>query len=246
MFVKKEILFKVTLEYGQGYYDLTEKKKEKNDEGQFSTIYDTLETYGKSVLDYHIHKIQYSLKDNKIQSLIITYKNRYKDEEKVLFDTECSHLENETLEVITLKDEEEIEDVLFYVSKEGYLTGICITTTDNDKPQYIGNYVNGEAFKDDNLNKKQNIVISFGANASKNHGVSSIFCYYITKKDFGIIKYLGLLQLKVKLKNDEEFKKKIEEKRNTLDKDKQLLLDVCELPDPAFTPVAVYIMSEFL
>ena len=47
-----------TLEYGQGYSDLTEKFKKTKKEEDFSIIYDSFNEYGKKILDYHIYKIK--------------------------------------------------------------------------------------------------------------------------------------------------------------------------------------------
>ena len=230
-----------TLEYGQGYSDLTEKFKKTKKEEDFSIIYDSFNEYGKKILDYHIYKIKYSLNTkNTIQSLIIIYKNINDSQEKELFNTQSSHIENETLEEISFGEFEEIEDVYFYLSKEGHLEGICIMT--NYKNKYIGNH-DIDPFKDDHLQTKKNIVLSFGGNASKSFGLSSLFCHYISKRKLGIIRYLGLLELKSKIKNDKEFRAKIDLKKNSFNEKQKLILDICSLPDASFFPIANYIIA---
>ena len=137
----------VTLEYGQGHYDLTERKfnKEKikvNENGKekeitkqtlietdnLSRIYDIYPVFKKKLLDYHIHKIVYSLNERQyIQSFKVIYKNRNNGEE-IVADSENSHVQGETEEEFVLQDMEEIIDVFFYYDDKDDLTSICLTT----------------------------------------------------------------------------------------------------------------------
>lgn len=255
----------VTLEYGQGHYDLTERKynHEKikvNENGKeiektiktlietdnLSKIYDVYPKYKKNLLNYHIHKIVYSLNNNqKIQSIKIIYKNRNNGEEMVL-DSENSHIQGEKEEEFVLKDMEEIVDVYFYYDKKGDevgdLTTLCLTTNCGNI-KYIGGKQSENIFKDKYLQTKEKIILSFGITSSKQYGVTSMFCYYLDKKKYGVIQYLGLIQLKAKLSNNKEFKDRIEAKKESFDEKLKLIADVCSLPSTAFFPIASYIMS---
>ena len=250
----------VTLEYGQGHYDLTERKfnKEKikvNENGKekevtkltlletdnLSKIYDIYPTCKKKLLDYHIHKIVYSLNEKQyIQSFKVIYKNRNNGEEMVV-DSENSHKQDEKAEEFVLQDMEEIIDVFFYYDDKGDLTAVCLTTN-RGNIKYIGKH--GDKYiKDQYLKDHQKVVLAFGITSSKEYGVTSMFCYYIDKKKYGVIQYLGLIQLKAKLTKDKDFQDKVEAKKGSMDEKLKLIAEVCSLPNTAFFPVASYIMS---
>ena len=250
----------VTLEYGQGHYDLTERKynKEKikvNENGKektitkktlietdnLSKIYDIYPTLKKKILDYHIHKILYSLNQNQcIQSLRIIYKNR-NNGQKMVLDSENSHLPDEKIEEFVLQDMEEIIDAIFYYDDKENLTSVCLTTN-RGIHKYIGKQGN-KYFKDKHLEKEEKVVLSFGITSSKQYGVTSMFCYYIDKKKYGVIQYLGLIQLKAKLSKNKEFNDSVEAKKGSFDEKSKLIHEVCSLPNTAFFPIASYIMS---
>ena len=250
----------VTLEYGQGHYDLTERKynKEKikvNENGEekeitketlietdnLSKIYDIYPKYKKKILNYHIHKILYSLNSNQcIQSLKIIYKNRNNGEEIVL-DSENSHLQDEKIEEFVLQDFEEIIDAIFYYDDKENLTSVCLTTN-HGTHKYIGKQGN-KFFKDKYLEKEEKVILSFGITSSKQYGVTSMFCYYIDKKKYGVIQNLWLIQLKAKLNKNKEFKDSLEAKKGSFDENLKLIAEVCSLPNTAFFPIASYIMS---
>jgi len=256
----EKIFIDVTLEYGQGHYDLTERKfnKEKikvNENGKekeitketlietdnLSRIYDIYPSCKKKLLDYHIHKIVYSLNERQyIQSFKVIYKNRNNGEE-IVADSENSHVQGETEEEFVLQDMEEIIDVFFYYDDKDDLTSICLTTN-RGNIKYIGKQ--GDKYrKDTYLKGHQKIVLAFGITSSKQYGVTSMFCYYIDKKKYGVIQYIGLIQLKAKLAKDKEFHDKVEAKKGNLDEKLKLITEVCSLPSTAFFPIASYIMS---
>jgi len=231
----------VTLEYGQGHYDLTERKfnKEKikvNENGKekeitkqtlietdnLSRIYDIYPVFKKKLLDYHIHKIVYSLNERQyIQSFKVVYKNRNNGEE-IVGDSENSHVQGEIEEEFVLQDMEEIIDVFFYYDNKDDLTSICLTTN-RGNIKYIGKQ--GDKYrKDQHLKEHEKVVLGFGLTSSKQYGVTSMFCYYIDKKKYGVIQYIGLIQLKAKLSKDKEFQDKVELKKELLMKNLNLFL----------------------
>ena len=230
-------LINVTLEYGQGYDENLEK-----DQTKITKIYDCTSKVGTKILDYKIHKLLFTLNsDQTIQSLKCVYKSNYDDHSEILLDTTDGEPADPKEEQLVLGDFEEIVNILFYVSKEDKLVSICIETSQG-KNKYIGNHTKGELIKDDNLYQKDNIVIGFGVNANKRYGVTSCYCYIMNKNKYGIIKYSGLLQLRAKLKKNPKFKEETE-KKGTLNADQKLMLNVCDLPDTAFFPIASYVMS---
>ena len=229
-------LINVTLEYGQGYHENQEK-----DENKKSKNYDCISKVGKKILDYHIHKLLYTLNsDQTIKSLKCVYKSRYDGHSEILLDTTDGELANQKEEEFVFGELEEIVNILFYVSTEYKLVSICIETNQGLN-KYIGNHSKGEVIKDDDLDTKKNIVVGLGVNANKLYGVTSCYCYILDKNKYGIIKYIGLLQLRAKLKKNKKFKE--ESEKGALKPEHKLLLNVCELPDTAFFPIANYVMS---
>ena len=195
------------------------------------------------LLKRKIHQIKYTLGENQnIQSLNMVYKNRNDGQLKTLLKTEKSFTDAKE-EVIELGENEEIIDVYFYPSRQtGRLAAIMIKTN-NETIKYIGNQDKGDLVKDPELTTGRKIVLGFGVNAGEKYGVSSLFCYYMDKSKFGILQYEGLLQLRAKLKQDLDFKKELEARKDTLDGKLKLLLATCNLPDATFFSVASFIMS---
>lgn len=229
-------LLEATLEYGQGYREMI-----RPNEDEVTEIYDFTSKFKEKVLDYHLHKIKYSLgAEQNIQSLTMIYKNRNDGQQETLLDTEKSKLKG-TEEEIEFEENEEIVDVYFYTTKDNILVSIMIKTN-LGKIKYIGNKDKGELIKDRVLETENKIVLGFGVNAGKKHGVSSIYCYYIDKSKFGIIKYEGVLQLRGKLRVNQEFKNQVNSKKETLNEHQKLIYNVCDLPDTAFFPIASYLI----
>ena len=88
-------LFGVTLLYGQGYREeqVCQKDIEKNKE-KYSQSYDSIETKGKKILEYHINKIIYTISPSQsIQTLKVLYKNRNNGQIEELLDTKVSYTE---------------------------------------------------------------------------------------------------------------------------------------------------------
>lgn len=233
----------ITLEYGQGYREM--QYEEKHPE-LCTEIYDFTKDIGMGIFDYHLHKIVYSLNDKQqIQSLKTIYKNRNDGTLKTLLDTTNSHINGEKEEEIVFQDFEDIVQIFFYVQDDkinARLVAICIETNLGNI-KYIGNQDNGQLLRDFDLDTKENIVLGFGVNANQHYGVSSMFCYIMNKNKYGIIEYSGLLQLRAKIKKDKDFKTKNDEKRASLTDKQNLLLNIADLPDTAFFPIAGYLMA---
>ena len=248
-------LVDVTLEYGQGYGDKTIEE-----EDQKTKIYDCTSKVKEQILNYHLHKIVYTLNSMQyIQSLKFIYKSRNDGHLETLLDTNQDGCDSK-VEEITFKDFEEIQNIFFYVSKDEKLVkqnnekllniskderlvSICIETNQG-KPKYIGSIDKTEVLKDENLDTKNKIVVGFGVNANKVYGVTSMFCYFVDKNKYGIIKYKGLLELRAKLKKNNQFKKIIDSQKEKFDEKQKLLANICNLPDIAFFPIANYVMSQ--
>ena len=227
-----------TLEYGQGFDQMVGSIKE-----EVTTNYDYASKLNEEVLDYHIHKIIYTLNENQnIQTLKMIYKSRIDGQLIALLDTIDSHKKDEKEIEIEFNDNEEITEVFFYITKDNRLASLSLKTN-LGKVKQLGNQGNAEVVIDENLKGGENIVFGFGVHAGQKFGVSSIYCYYMDKNKYGIILYTGLLQLRAKLRANPQYKKEMEEKKASLNEKQKLILEKCDLPDAAFFPIAFYIMS---
>ena len=230
-----QTLLETTLEYGQGHSRMVDMEKHN----ETSTInYDCAGNKGVSFLDYHIHKIYYNLKPSEyIQSMKIIYKNRNDGHLETLLDTAPEEEKNNEFE---LEDNEEIKEVRIW-KKNDRLIGIDISTN-KGKSKKIG-YGDDESEKIKEFVPGDKIIFGFGCHANKQYGVSSIYCYFMDKRKYGIVKNSGLIHLRAKLKKNPEFKSQIEAKISSLTPVQKLILETCDLPDTAFFPLATYIMS---
>ena len=243
-----EKLIGITLLYGQGYREeqISLKDFEKMRE-KYSQSYDSLETKGEKILEYHIKKIIYTISPSQsIQTLKVIYQNRNNGQLEELLDTKVSYTEQnkdkDKLSYIEFEDNEEIVDMFFYVKDSNNLVSICITTNFGTS-KYIGNQDLGTLVKDRDLEKKDKVIVGFYVEASKLEGVTGMYCYYVPKIKFGFYKYYGLFLLRAKIKCDKEFKKKTEEKKESFDEKNSLILALSDLPDTVFTKVASFIIE---
>lgn len=228
-------LLEVTLEYGQGHARMVEMEKHNESE---TKNYDCSRTLGRNFIDYHINKICYNLKTNEfIQSLKIIFKNRNTGKLVTLLDTDP---EDKKPNEFQLEDNEEIIEVRVWEKKES-LIGFEITTNAN-RSKKIG-YGEDQSRKIEEFESKDKIIFGFGCQANKQYGVCSLYCYFMNKRKFGIVQYTGLLQLRAKLKANEDFKKSVEANKANLNDKQKLILETCDLADTAFFPVISYIMS---
>lgn len=228
-------LLEVTLEYGQGHARMVEMEKHNETE---TKNYDCSKTLGRNFIDYHIYKICYDLKTNEfIQSLQIIFKNRNTGKLVTLLDTDP---EGRKPNEFQLEDNEEIIEVRVWEKKES-LIGFEITTNAN-RSKKIG-YGEDQSRKIEEFESKDKIIFGFGCQANKQYGVCSLYCYFMNKRKFGIVQYTGLLQLRAKLKANDEFKKSVEANKANLNDKQKLILETCDLADTAFFPVISYIMS---
>ena len=228
-------LLEVTLEYGQGHARMVEMEKHNESE---TKNYDCSRTLGRNFIDYHINKICYNLRTNEcIQSLQIIFKNRNTGKLVTLLDTDP---EDKKPNEFQLEDNEEIIEVRVWEKKES-LIGFEITTNAN-RSKKIG-YGEDQSRKIEEFESKDKIIFGFGCQANKQYGVCSLYCYFMNKRKFGIVQYTGLLQLRAKLKANDEFKKSVEANKANLNDKQKLILETCDLADTAFFPVISYIMS---
>ena len=82
-----------------------------------------------------------------------------------------------------------------------------------------------------------------GVQANKKR-VYSIYFYYTDRKKYNNIFSPSLLFLRVKLKINDEFKNRLETKKEEMDEKHKLILDVCNLPDTQFFPIITYLIND--
>lgn len=244
----EEELIGVTLLYGQGYKEeeISKLNTEKNKE-KYSHSYDSVAAKGEKILEYHIKKIIYTISPSQsIQTLKVIYQNRNNGQLELLLDTKVSYTEQDydkdKLSSIEFEDNEEIVDIFFYVKDSNNLVSICITTSFGTS-KYIGNQDLGTLVKDRDLEKKDKVIVGFYVEASKLEGVTGMYCYYVPKVKYGFYKYYGLFLLRAKIKCDKEFKKKMEEKKESFDAKQSLILAFSDFPDTVFTKVASFLLG---
>lgn len=86
-----------------------------------------------------------------------------------------------------------------------------------------------------NLDK---IIVGFGVCNSK-EGISSIYCYFSSKRDYVFHLYTGLLSLRIKLK-DSKFKEETDKKLPKMNDKNKLLYRICSLPDNLYFNIIKY------
>jgi hypothetical protein len=228
-----------TLEYGQGYNEMLPGGGDEI----LTQNYDYTSKLGKNVTEYHITKISYSLNAFQgIQTLRTEYKNRNDGTTLVLLDTTKSQKKAEHESEIEFLDDEEIIDIIFYITPDNRLTALSLKTNKN-RVKVIGKDTNGTAVKDDKIKTGNYVIFGFGVQAGKKYGVSSIYCYYMHKYDYGIVKTSGFLQLRAKLKANKNFHDLIETQKSSLNDKHKLILITCGFPDSIFAEVAAFLIS---
>jgi hypothetical protein len=232
-------ILNTTLEYGQGYDEMLTGGGDEI----ITENYDYTSELGKLVTEYHLTKINYSLNSFQgIQSLRLEYKNRNDGTTKVLLDTKRSEKKAEHEHEIELQDDEEIIDIIFYITTDNRLTALSIKTNKN-RVKAIGKESNGVAVKDEKIKTGNYVIFGFGVQAGKRFGISSIYCYYMHKYDYGIVKTGGFLQLRAKLKVNKEFSEQVEAIKNTLNDKHKLVLMTCGFPDSIFAEIAAFLIA---
>jgi hypothetical protein len=236
--MKSKVLLTTTMEYGQGYLPVVD-----GTDDLYTRNYDYTMANEKDILDFRLHKIVCKLNSasQQIQSMTLIYKNRNTGELVTMLDTMTSSNKDETEMDITFGDFEVINQVRVWV-KDDNLIGFEVKTNENNLKKF--GYGNDDQLrKIDTFEGGNKVILGLGVHAGKQHGVSSIYFYYIDRVHLAAIEYSGLLQLRAKLKANPDFKKKTEDKKASLGEKDKFILDICGLPETAFFPITSYLMS---
>ena len=196
---------------------------------------DDLTIFEEFLISYRLHKIRcWQNKQLGIIGLQLFYKDRETNEEIISLN-KIKNTESTLVEFIL----DPLEFLTgFTIWKTHTLTGFSINTNKNRIKQFgyeTGEKIVPEEFKDNSIN----VILGFFFTFEPNLVMSSMGCYYLNKKIFFTILYSGILRLRIKLK-DENFRKEVEKKLDTLEKPFYALYKTCLLPSVQFYGILRY------
>ena len=191
----------------------------------------------KNPFIFSIYKIIYSLSKNNIKSLKVIYQNRKTKKLITVIETPNSS-DVEEIKFVEFKGFEKIINAKVWL-KENMLIGFELKT-DFGRNIKIGYGEKGEETRIADLDEENNIVLGLGVEANK-FGVTNIYFYYTDKDKNQRFFNTSLLELRSKLKINEDFRKNIEVKKPEMDEVHKLMIDICELPDASFFPIISYL-----
>jgi hypothetical protein len=190
---------------------------------------------GDNLLDYKITKIKCQLKSNtNIQGIQFFYKNINTGEEKALIDIKKN--DGELIEQEMILNNEDIIDLKVFL-KDVILVGFEVTTN-KKRSKKFGYGGDEDLINIPDLENLDKIIVGFGV-CSSDDGISSIYCYYSSKRDYVFHLYTGLLSLRIKLK-DSNFKEKTDKKLPKMNDKNKLLYRICSLPDNLYFNIIKY------
>ena len=190
---------------------------------------------GDNILDYKITKIKCQLKSNtNIQGIQFFYKNINTGEEKALIDIKKN--DGELIEQEMILNNEDIIDLKVFL-KDVILVGFEVTTN-KKRSKKFGYGGDEDLINIPDLENLDKIIVGFGVCSSED-GISSIYCYYSSKRDYVFHLYTGILSLRIKLK-DSNFKEKTNNKLSKMNDKNKLLYRICSLPDNLYFNIIKY------
>ena len=208
---------------------------------QVSTTCYEMHKIQSKLLEYYLYKISCDLKSNGfITGIKLTYINR-KDKSKIDVINIPPKKKSSLNQEMIFDSSELIIDIRLWIKER--LIGFEIETNKGQIKKF-GYGDESQLVKIPELENKENIVVGFEINADDKDGITAICCYYLWKNKFLTYIHSGFFYLKAKLKND-EYKKKIKEKMQNMDKNLQLLYKTCLLPDYQFLQVMKFVNNFF-
>ena len=201
-----------------------------------TTCYDMHKIQTK-LLDYYLQKITCDLKSNNyITGIKLTYINR-KDKSKLDIINISPKKKSALNQEITFDSSEFIIDIRLWLKER--LIGFEIYTNKGQVKKF-GYGDESQLVTIPELENKENVVVGFEINADDKDGITGMCCYYLPKNKYMTFIHSGYFYLKAKLR-DKEYRKKIEEKLNKLEKKFQILYQTCILPDYQFFQVMKFV-----
>ena len=200
-----------------------------------NAYHDIKNQLGDNILDYKITKIKCQLKSNtNIQGIQFFYKNINTGEEKALIDIKKN--DGELIEQEMILNNEDIIDLKVFL-KDVILVGFEVTTN-KKRSKKFGYGEDEDLINIPDLENLDKIIVGFGVCSSED-GISSIYCYYSSKRDYVFHLYTGILSLRIKLK-DSNFKEKTDKKLPKMNDKNKLLYRICSLPDNLYFNIIKY------
>lgn len=202
-----------------------------------SIAYDDCDIFQEFIITYRLHKIRCLIEPNTgIAGIQLTYKDRETNKEIVSIDV---HKSGDLIsQEFTLEPLEIIIEARLWTKES--LTGFEITT--NKKRSKRFGYDNGEMIIPEGIEDGKNLVLGFFLNFENRLGVTSIGFHYLSRTQFSLVLYSGLLYLRIKLK-DPEFRKEIKSKLDNMEYSEKVLFNTCILPDSTFFGIVKYTMG---
>ena len=200
-----------------------------------NVYHDIKDKLGDHFLDYKITKIKCQLISNKgIAGIQFFYKNINTCEEKALIDVKNY---GDFIEQEMILNNEDIINLKVFL-KDSILIGFEVVTNKNRSKKF--GYGNDEDLVQvPDLQNLDKIIVGFGVCFDKEIGVTSLYCYFSSKRDYVFHLYTGILSLKIKLK-DSKFKEEVNKKLSKMSDKNKLLYRICSLPDNLYFNVIKY------
>ena len=200
-------------------------------------FYDDQRILDKYILNFKLYRIRcWSVVNVGISGLEIYYKDRITSKEVKTIDAKKKECGDEEEQEFILDSNEMINKAIIW--KNDALLGFEIKTN-KGREQKFGWCGEGTDVKFDEFDGN-NYLCGFFCGFHKKDGVISLGFYYINKRNFYLLLYLGIIYLRIKLRK-EEFKNKIDEKVNQMSYSDKALYKACILPNNQFHEIFKYI-----
>ena len=202
-----------------------------------SKNYDMKDILGDKLLDHRLSKIKCFLKSNtSIYGIQFTYRNINDCKETTFINVKSN--EKDLIEQEMDLNNEEIKDLRIWLNDDINLIGFEVVTS-KGRVQKFGYGNEEQLIKISDFEEEKRVIVGFGCYADEKNGVTAIYGYYISKKQYISVCYGGIFSLRIKLK-DPEFKEKIDKKLDSMNEKNKILYKICQLPDNQFFNIIKY------
>ena len=202
-----------------------------------SKMYDMYEILKEKILEYRITKIKCFLKSNtSIYGIQFVYRNINDCKETTFIDVKSK--ENDLIEQEMDLNNEEIKDLRVWLNQDIKLIGFEVTTNKN-RSQKFGYGGDDELIKIPDFEDKDKVIVGFGCYANDQSGVTGLYGFYETRKQYISVIYSGIFSLRIKIK-DPKFQEKTEKKLEKMNEKNKILYRICKLPDNQFFNIIKY------
>ena len=200
--------------------------------------YDMKDILGIKLIEHRLTKIKCFLKSNtSIYGIQFTYRSINDCKETTFIDVKSK--EKDLIEQEMDLNNEEIINLRVWLDDDVKLIGFEVVTS-KGRVQKFGYGNDDQLIKIPDFEEEEpRVIVGFGCHAKEELGVTAIYGYYISRKQYISICYGGIFSLRIKLK-DHEFKEKIEKKLDKMNEKNKILYKVCQLPDNQFFTIIKY------